>query len=184
MKIIGLGHQKRTGKDTVANFMVDYLREKGYVAEKVGFADELKEQCYHLFSWAGLKWGNYYEGNPEEREKILPGIYKTPRQIWIEYGQAVCSVYLHTWVDFVFNKYKKYDFLIIKDVRKLFEISRILDEKGNVFKVINPSIPHTSDVIDDQLLGYTGWDDVLINNGTLDDLKELSIKTLKKWYKV
>src|SRR6187549_508755 len=94
MKMIAFGHQKDVGKDTAARFVMTHLRMNSRVkkVEKHGFADKLKDVCYQLYAWAGLMPGPWYEESPEKRklkEVVLPAIGKSPRQIWISFGNEV-----------------------------------------------------------------------------------------------
>ncbi len=50
MKIIGLGHYSRTGKDTIANYTVDIIRELDPTLRvaKIPFATKLKQIAHEL----------------------------------------------------------------------------------------------------------------------------------------
>ena len=86
MKIIALGYKKGVGKDTFAKFMMTYLRceRPNLKIKQISFAAKLKDICYQLYSWAGLERGIYYESHRNFKEEILPQLFKSPRQIWIE----------------------------------------------------------------------------------------------------
>jgi hypothetical protein len=175
MRVIAFGHQKDVGKDTAAGFVMTYLRSNSRVrsAQKHGFADKLKDVCYQLYGWAGLMPGPWYEESAERRklkEVVLPKLGKSPRQIWIAFGNEVKdAAYRHTWFDYLFQTVKC-DFLIISDLRFPSEADRIRDHGGRVIKIVRPSVPHTSDAADDPLLGYRGWDAVIANDSDLNGL--------------
>ena len=63
MKIIGLGHYSRVGKDTFANYLVESLAEyqPSLKVLKRSFAWKLKQVTHELFSWAGLREPEFYE---------------------------------------------------------------------------------------------------------------------------
>lgn len=173
MKIIAFGHQKRVGKDTAAGFVSTYLRVEKKVGsvKKAGFADKLKDVCHQLYSWAGLMPKEYYDqpNYAHMREVVLPAIGKTPREIWISFGNEVkTATYPATWLDYLL-KSTEADWLIVSDMRFPIEADRILDLGGLVIKVTRPSVPHTSDAADDPLLSYENWSDHIINDGTLAD---------------
>lgn len=173
MLAIAFGHEKDVGKDTAAQFVMNHLRSNSRFrrVQKKGFADKLKEVCYQLYSWAGLMPGPWYEESSERRklkEVILPLIGKSPRQIWISFGNEVkAATYTHTWVDYLL-KTTQCDFLAISDMRFPYEADRIKALGGMVVKIHRPSVPHTSDAADDPLLTYTEWDAEIYNDGDLN----------------
>jgi len=169
VKLVAFGHEKRVGKDTAARFLCSHLRIAGkYRNVKVcGFADKLKDVCYQLYSWAGLKTREYYEDHQLEKDIVLPAIGKSPRQIWIELGTTVGrSIYEHTWIDYLFNHINA-EVIIIQDMRFPNEADRIKALGGLVIKIVRPSIPHTSDIADDPLLNYEGWSQIIMNDSDL-----------------
>jgi hypothetical protein len=174
MKIIAFGHQKRVGKDTASGFVSTYLRvERGVRrVKKAGFADKLKDVCYQLYSWAGLQNKDYYEENPHMKEVVLHAIGKTPREIWISFGNEVKeATYRNTWLDYLIktSEEDKIDWLVVSDMRFPNEADYIREAGGLVIKVTRPSVLHTSDAADDPLLTYQNWSNVIINDGTLAD---------------
>jgi hypothetical protein len=174
MKILAFGHQKRVGKDTAAGFAMTYIRSNNKVrnARKAGFADQLKKVCHDIYGWAGLQSGPYYEepGNGYLKEVILPRLGKTPRQIWISFGNEVKNAaHPDTWLDFLLENVRC-DFLVITDMRFPNEADRIKSLGGRVVKLVRPTVQHTSDAADDPLLDYTRWDDIVVNDTDLGGL--------------
>jgi hypothetical protein len=173
MRIIGLGHYSRTGKDTLANMILEIANEKGLESEKTPFAWKLKEIALDLYAWAGMREANFYdtpEGAPY-RDIILPEIGKTPVQIWIEVGNKMRDVYPTTWVKYVLNPVRKVDLLIIPDVRFHNEIEAIKAKDGYTVKVIKPGVKPRPSPSDTELVNYDGWDIVVNNAGSFDDLR-------------
>ncbi len=102
MKILAFGHEKDVGKDTAAGFAMTITRTKNLVrrASKAGFADKLKAVCFELYGWGGLMPGPWYEegNNRHLKEIVLPKLGKTPRRIWIDFGNSVrAAVRDDTW---------------------------------------------------------------------------------------
>lgn len=181
---IAFGHEKYVGKDTAAKFAATILRlELGYKDVRyAGFSDKLKDHCYELFSWADLKPGDFYEepGNQYLKDVILPKINMTPRQIWIGHGQGARQGYSKVWIDYLLHS-NKTAILLIKDLRFPEEAEAIKSNNGLVIKIIRPSIAHTSDAADDPLLNYKGWNDELLNDGTIEQFMN-KIRNLLKHY--
>jgi hypothetical protein len=179
--IIGIGHRSRKGKDTLAKFIIQHLRlnSKNLKIGRISFATKLKEICYDLYKHFGLKEEAYYnEPNNEHLRTIaLPGINKSPVQIWIEFGTLVGrEVYPITWASYALNKAseEKYDVVICPDTRFLNEVNAIKAYSGFVFKLDNPNIPNRSTIADDQLEDYTGWDEIFINDSDFGKLMEIA----------
>lgn len=172
MKILAFGHQKSVGKDTAAGFVMSYLRSNSKVKRvvKAGFADKLKDVCYQLYKWAGLMPGPWYEETSDRRllkEVVLPKLGKSPRQIWIAFGNEVKNAaYLDTWLDYLLQNTAA-DFLVVSDMRFPNEADRIKTLGGRVIKIVRPDIAHTSDAADDPLLSYNRWDHILVNDSNL-----------------
>ena len=170
MKIIAFGHKKNVGKDTAARFLASEfrLKYKGSQVIKKGFADKLKDIAHQLYGWAGVKSKEHYDINYNEKEEFIPIIGKTVRQIWIEIGNNIRDVYLHTWVDNVL-KGTSCDLLAIYDLRYPNESYAIQNLGGFCVRIDRSSIEPTSDIADNALDKFDNWDAVIENNG---DLKE------------
>lgn len=182
MKIIGFGHRKRTGKDEAARIIVEHFKD--LKVQRFSFANELYRVCHQLYYWDGMKDKEYYEQFPEEKEKVLPKIGKTPRQIWIDFGTKAVreQVYKDTWVMAELYKTGKSDcdLAVFTDVRFPNELQAIHKFKGVVVKVERPSIPKTNDAADTPLEGIQPWDAIINNNGTLEEYKNKVITTCQK----
>jgi len=174
MHILAFGHRKRTGKDTCANFAKTFLLTKSRNTVKDNFAWELKMMAYRLYKHLGMKEPAYYDENPEDRNKVLPKIEKTVRQVWIELGMKLREIYSDTWVDYLIEIYKNYiDYLIIPDLRFPNEVEKIRQYSSTLVKVVNPRIPDTDDIADCSLKDYKDWDYIINNDGDLDKLQEM-----------
>lgn len=183
MLSISFGHDKNVGKDTAAGFVMSHLRTNSRFAriKRAGFADKLKDVCYQIYGWAGLMPGPWYEESNERRklkEVVLPLLGKSPRQIWILFGNRVKSeVYQDTWVDYLL-KSSPVDFLVVSDMRFPYEADRMKFLGGLAIKIVRPDIVRTSDEADDPLLNYDGWSDVIYNDGSLGQLYERVVKVV------
>lgn len=189
MKIVAFGHRRRMGKDTVAGFALSHMRfeNKEFSCQRIGFADPLKEESYRMFKWAGLQPGIYYENHPEFKEQILPAIGKSPRDIWIEVGEAMRKISPKIWPEMTLSK-SDCDMLFVSDLRHRSELHYVEMTEGFAIKIIRPGIDESADVVDCSLADYDNWDGVIINNGTLKDLNDATkiviseiLKNSRKW---
>lgn len=182
MKIIAFGHRAATGKDTLAGFLATQLRlnNRKLNIQVVGFADELKDVCYRLYAWAGMKRKEHYEQYPNDKNVMLVPLNKTVRTVWIEVGNHMREYDKNVWIKAMLNK-PDIDILIIKDARYLNEIEAIIEHNGVTVKVVRDSVPVLDDVTDNALADYTGWDLVVENNGTLNQLNDWAGKLITRF---
>lgn len=178
MKIIGLGHYSRTGKDTFANALVQNLRDRhpNVRVAKIPFAWKLKMVCYELYSWDGLMPPEFYdtpEGEPL-REVPLPTIGLTPVQIWVAMGTPAVrdNVWQTTWIDYLLKTDHSLDVLVIPDVRFPNEVQAIKDRGGHIIKVVRPGYGPRKTVADRQLVGFYDWDNLIGADGNISTLRE------------
>ena len=179
---IGLGHYRRVGKDSFANFLIEACRERdpSIVIGKRSFAYKLKQVCHELYGWAGLREPEFYESREGEqyREIVLPEIGKSPRQIWIDMGAKAVRrhVYEPTWLDYLLKGQHDLDVMVIPDVRFPNEAEAIRKSGGVLVKVVRPGFGPGPDVADRALLGYDGWDYVIGGDaGSSESLSRLRI---------
>ena len=175
--IIAFGHRKYSGKDTAAKLLETLIRceNRNVKVVKISFASKLKDVAWQLYWWAGLQQEIFYEAHPEFKEVILPKLGKTPREIWIELGNKMREIYPATWIDFALHGIKA-DIVIITDLRYLNETEAIHKQKGICIKIeaqerltANGIKPGT-DVADTALADWTGWNYIVDNNGTMQEL--------------
>jgi len=172
--IIGFGHRRRTGKDAVAGLVRDRLRAAGANVFRDAFAWNLKQVTRMMFRYVGLADDTVYEDCPDLREKKMPGIEMSPRDLWIAVGNKIREIAPDVWIRGVLDNpaYVSGSVLLISDVRYPNEVKAIRDRGGAVIKVVRPGIPESADIADSALAGMkTGaWDRVVLNDGDLDAL--------------
>lgn len=179
MKIIGLGHYSRTGKDTFANALVTdiYGRSKGNSrVRKIPFAWKLKDICHQLYAWDGLREAEFYDTPEGEkyRDIKLPTIGKTPVEIWVAMGTPAVreQVYSNTWIDYLLKSALGLDVLVIPDVRFPNEVQAIREMGGTLIKVVRPGYGPRNTVADRALIGWNGWDYVIGSSGRMSELSD------------
>lgn len=179
MKIVGLGHYSRTGKDSFANCLMASLQEQAphLRVAKRPFAWKLKEIAHELYAWAGLREPAYYDTKHGElfRDVVLPYIGKTPVEIWGAVGNAMReNVYAATWIDYLFKSDLGLDIVLVPDVRFPNE-TEAADEAiqqggGFTAKIVRPGYGPRDTKADRALLGYNGWDYVIGGSGAMTEL--------------
>lgn len=174
-KIIGLGYKARSGKDTAADMLVEV---HGFT--RIGFADKLKKGVQELFGFTSNQvWGN---------EKLVPDEYWstvfqrdiTPAFVLQYVGTDLFRDNFHNdfWVLTVLKEISKYPDAnwVVPDVRFPNEGEAIKSIGGSVYMVdrrielrgdIGRPVDHPSETALD---GWDGWDGIIDNNGSLEDL--------------
>jgi len=166
--IVAFGRRKRVGKDTAAKFLCNYLRTGPKLdCIVVGFTDPIKAICHFLYGWGGVEPGIYYENKPELKDVVLQHLGKSPRQLWIDVGNALTTVRATTWSDMVINHKTK--IVIVKDLRRPIEANAIKEVGGWNIDILNDRIPASNDAIDHELDDYR-FDELIGNHGALDEL--------------
>ena len=191
--LVGLGFQKRSGKDTVADILVENF---GYV--KLSFADLLKEGVNLWHGWDERHgWG-------ELKEVVDEYWGYTPRYAYQFIGtDCIRNVHMQNfWVMAAMNKanalLKSGTSVVFADCRFPNEVDAVKQAGGQVVLIDRPSLgkpkkrpdnplcayvrekfmgevfDHASETA---LLSYDEWDHVIVNDGSLGDLREKVILT-------
>lgn len=167
--ILALGHRSRVGKDTVARAITNVIAG----AERVAFADHLKSVACQLFGRYGLRGGEFYEERPELRSVTLPLMGKTPVEVWVDFGCAMRAVHSDLWVDVALNQTRlnPIRLLVVSDLRFPNEAKRVRELGGWCVKVERPGGGVVNGSDDEFPEGFQ-WDRVIVNDGSLDDLRQ------------
>lgn len=171
MKIIAVGHYKRTGKDTFANAVIAecYKIDPMLRVGKRPWAWKLKQICHELYAWAGLREPEFYDTpeGEELREVILKPLGKSPRQIWIDFGTAAVreKVYEDTWLDYNMKSDHGLDVMIVPDTRFFNEIRAVEAAGGHTLKIVRPGFGPGTNKPDRELWGYRGWTNIIGRSG-------------------
>ena len=164
--IIGIGHQKRVGKDYLAKLLFTELEARGLRTGISHFADAMKNFASQLFGRYGLGDAALYDRYPDLKEVPLACLGgKTPRDIWIAYANAMRAVHPTIWIDGVLAPPgTRLEVQVIPDVRFPREVEAIKAQGGMIIKVHAPSLPLEKDGADDILANFKGWDAVIEND--------------------
>jgi hypothetical protein len=167
--ILGVGYQKRSGKDTMANYLVE---NHGFV--RMSFADPLKEACRIIYLL------NDEQLYGDLKEVIDPRWGKTPRELMQLTGTEAIrdQVDDKVWIKNLEYRVAEYAAtnpngrVVVPDMRFINEIYCIKDMGGYAGKINRPDVEindfsqHQSEL---ELKLFTGFDFKLDNSGTLQD---------------
>lgn len=171
MRILGLGHYSRTGKDTFANNLIAAIRalDPDFKVGKISFAWKMKQMVYELYAWAGVKPPEHYdteEGAPDRNVKLtklashLFPEGPTVVELWIAMGTDAIrdNLYDGTWIDYVLRSDHGLDLLIIPDTRFFNEVAAIKKANGHLIKFARPGIAPRTSRADTELMLFCDWD--------------------------
>lgn len=183
MIVVAFGHKSRVGKDTASKFLVNTLRQtvRDKYINHSSFASHLKVAAQYIFKPYGIKSQSHYDSNPSDRRNTVPELNISPVDLWIKVGMFVRSIHPDAWVRLLLETHKKDDILIISDLRFQNEIEciRKLATYSIICKINNNNAPVYDSPADTALDGYTGWDTIIENNGTMEQFYE-SVNVLAK----
>ena len=175
--IIGLTGYAQSGKDTVANILVE-----NYGYQRVAFADPIRDLLYATNPM--LKEGYRVQGLVDvygwDRVKVD---YPEARRLLQDLGVGARKVFgEHFWVQQALKKVHFEGNYVITDVRYPNEASAIRKyDNAQIWRIkrsgINPVNTHVSETAMDG----EKVEQIFINNGTVDDLKVL-IQTRMRAY--
>ena len=182
--IIGFLGKKRSGKDTICDYLVN-----NYKFKKVAFADKIKEVAKILFDLNDEELFGY------KKEKILDNYNITPRDFYQKFGTEIMQndIYKYLpklekkipkklfWAVSTFNKINKMKLegnknFCISDVRFKHEVDYIKKQGGIIIKILRKELvkndKHKSECeIDD--INQNDISFVLYNDKNLEDLYEV-----------
>jgi len=178
MKLIAVVGPKRSGKDTVAEYLI-----KHYDFQRYSFADPIKRAAMHMFGFTEAQmWGS-----TEDKETIDPRWNISPRRMLqiigtdlfqfdiqkhlkdgeFPFGRSVWVNRFKVWYREEMDK--PYD-IVIADMRFHHEANAIRELNGEIWRVVRPSLTlndeHPSEKEQESILA----DKTIINDGDLNDL--------------
>lgn len=170
--IIGIAGRARSGKDTVAGFLVE---RHGYVRH--AFADALKESARATFGFTDEQLYGDRKEAPDAYWSDVFGRPFTPREalqkLGTEGGRIVFGDRL--WTAALRRRILDLPRVVVPDVRFRSEVEMIRRWGGRMIKVVRPGAVATGGVdghaSEHDLDECREWDVVIENLGTLDDLR-------------
>jgi hypothetical protein len=170
--VLGLSGWARSGKDTIADYLVDV---EGYT--KVSFAQPMKEAMYRLnpritvnevvntalrvgidvYGWDGLK----------ERSPDIRGLLQ---RFGTEVGREMFGE--NFWVDYALNSIEDGSKVVFSDVRFPNEADAIRQLGGKVYRVERQGVWAANEHISEHALDNYKFDGTINNNGTIQGLQQ------------
>jgi len=164
----------RVGKDTVGDFIIEFLKRREYNPIKMAYAKYLKMYAKDYFNW---------DGNEESK----------PRDLLQQLGTEIIRKKMNK-PHFLVNRiiedieilFNYFDSFVITDAREEKEITMVKDRFDNAISI---KINRNVDVLTDKqkkhfteiaLDDYDDYDYIINNDGSIDDLKDKVYNVLKE----
>jgi hypothetical protein len=165
--IIGLSGYAQSGKNTVADILVDH---HGFIA--LAFADPIKELVYDINpkinSIEIQRLVNEYGWDIVKQDPEVRRLLQTTG----EAGRQGIDEYL--WVAMTLSQIKdpyegRY---VITDVRFPNEAAAITAQGGQIWRIERPGVDAVNDHVSETALDAWVFEETIINDGTIEDLKK------------
>lgn len=163
--IIGISGFIGSGKDTVADYLVNF-----HSFRRESFAGTLKDAVAYIFGWDRQLLEGRTKESREWREQVdewwaarLNMPHLTPRWILQHFGTDVCRMSFHDdiWIASLENKLRKTkDSVVISDVRFPNEIKAIRNQGGKIIRVTrggNPTWYNIAEIVNQGPSSNLSW---------------------------
>lgn len=164
MRILGLHGLPRSGKDTVAEHLIECYR-----ARRISFADPLKQAAAILLN----RPLTHCYGEDYDREAVMPEWGFSMRDFLQRMGTEVVREFSPDfWItrfSLVVRTLPFNTFVVIPDVRFPNEVAYIRSLGGVLVEIVRPGVAHNSHV-SNQRLDLGTCSQLIINDGSIADL--------------
>lgn len=173
--IIGLSGYAQSGKDTVANILVE---KHGY--RRIAFADPIRKLLYEMDPLIPKGYGdsiiNYrlqdlVDSYGWDKVKVdFPEV----RRLLQELGVGARKLFGDTfWINEALSDVAPQDKVVVSDVRFENEAIWIQEFKGQIWRIKRIGTDAVNDHVSESEMDGYPVDQIFVNNGTLEDLEVL-----------
>ena len=162
-QFVGLSGYARSGKDTVAAFLV---AEYGY--RQIAFADRLKNFTLALFPSIAEAVND--AGGDWEKAKEDPEVRRGLQDVGVAARDHIGP---DVWVGAALGQVGRGERIVVSDMRFLNEVDALAARGATLFRIKRPSTqPINNHVSETALDNYGGFHAVLVNDSTFDVLHD------------
>lgn len=168
-KIIGLTGYAQSGKDTVANILVE---KYGY--KRIAFADKIRDFLYAMNPLVACSPSGYLQGLVDlvgwDKAKQEPQVRMLLQNVGVAAREVIAE---DIWIISALANVGVDDKIVIADVRFENEAEILKSLGGQIWRVKRLGVEAVNGHISEtQMDGYK-VDQIFINNGTIEDLENL-----------
>jgi hypothetical protein len=172
MKLIGVAGFARSGKDTVASYLV---RNHGYT--RLAFADPMREMLFEINPIVSgmlnqpLRVQEVVKSLGWDEAKVkIPEVRELLQRLGTDAGRKVLGQTI--WLDTILKKINSIeDKVVISDVRFEDECEFIRVNGGKVIRVFRPNVTSVNNHVSDKWLPDACIDHEIRNDGSIADLE-------------
>ena len=184
--VIGITGKKGSGKDTIAEFIREYLvMEYGFLTISLHYATLLKESLCELLDVSMEELERYKRGMLKTGPAIHNGFHFSVRQMMQRYGtEAHRNIFGENfWVDQLnrlisAGTFQEYDVIVIPDVR--FDNEASNEKIDLVIEVRKRDQDNNDNHLSEKGINSELVDYVIVNDDSLDDLEVSVISLLEE----
>jgi hypothetical protein len=175
--IIGISGYARSGKDTVAKYLVE---NHGF--KRIAFADAIRHMLLDLDPYVGIGYSNNshitisdlvsIEG--WDNAKSHPEIRRLLQDLGVSARQHLGE---DVWIKAALRTLSNGEPIVITDVRFKNEADAIKDLNGKIWRVIRPGVDAVNGHISETQMDRYPVDDLILNDG---DIKKLENEVLMR----
>lgn len=168
--IIGLSGYAQSGKNTVADILVDH---HGFI--QLAFADAIRDFAYAINPMVACSPSGYLQDLVDlkgwDEAKQEPQVRRLLQSTGLA-GREMIDEYL--WVALTLSQIKdphegRY---VITDVRFPNEAAALTSQGGQIWRIERPGVDAVNDHVSETALDAWIFDETIINDGTIEDLKK------------
>lgn len=179
--IIGLSGYAQTGKDTVAEHLI---QRYGY--KRVAFADPIRKALYSLdpkvrvAEMVGVSLANAVDSMGWEEVKRLSS---DTRELLQRFGTEVGREMFGQdfWVDQAFRGVSKFNDIVFTDVRFPNEFRSIKTREGIIIRIVKPGTAAVNYHASETALDNHNFDATIVNDGSKEQLFEQVDMVIKRY---
>jgi hypothetical protein len=167
--VIGLSGYAQSGKDTVAQILVD-----NYGYKRVAFADAIRDAIYTLnpiMTGANIRVADYVDELGWDTAKKHPEIRRLLQVMGTEVGRQLFDE--SVWIEKALGNVEPGDKIVVTDVRFPNEAKEIKWQFGEVWRINRLAVVSVNEHISETALDDWQFDRVIYNDGNLAHLKHL-----------
>jgi hypothetical protein len=163
IEVIGISGYARSGKDTIAEKLV----EMGYV--RGSFADAIREALFILDPQIfGKSLARLVNTHGWEKVKSIEHVRELLQRFGTEVGREMFGD--NIWIDYLFDRLPDGAKIVIPDVRYPNEADAIINLGGALWRVERDGVQAVNDHISDSALDDYPFMNIVYNCGTIEEL--------------
>ena len=176
--LIGLTGLAGAGKDTVAQMLTQHWTAAGHGWDVMAFADPIRAMCRAFLRHAGIDEPEDYLVDRELKEQVIPEVGASYRHLaqtlGTEWGQQCIG--RDVWIRMLEQRLiaagrRGVTHVVIPDARFPVEADWLRTMGGVIWRIERPGVAPVREHVSEMGTIYIKSDRVIINDGTLDELR-------------